>query len=310
MVGANDNRRGIFAMAIAMAGFNLSDALTKVAMQQLPLGETIFVRGLFATVVVIVWVALDGSWRRIADLATPLVAVRLFGEIGATLFYLMALVHVPLPNVSAVFQATPLAMTVAAALFLGEAVGLARWISVAIGFVGVTIIVRPGLDGFDPEAIFVLISVVFVVIRDISTARLGARLPTPLVTLATAVAVTAFGPALIPFETAISAVPVWTLPTPTQFALLAATAGALLTGYVFLIRATRLAETSAIAPYRYTLLVWAMIWGVFFFGDVPDLPTVIGATIVVATGLYGFQHERAGRRAREAAGIAPPGSGA
>jgi drug/metabolite transporter (DMT)-like permease len=302
MTEPRDNRRGILAMAIAMAAFNLSDALTKLATQQLPLGETIFVRGLFATAAVAAAVAYDGSWRRMRDLATPQLGLRLIGEVGATLFYLMALVHLALPNVSAVFQATPLAMTAAAAIFLGETVGPRRWIAIAVGFVGVMIIVRPGLAGFEPAAIWVLVSVGFVVLRDISTARLGARLPTSLVTLSTAVAVTMLGAALRPFEDAVSTVTVWTLPTLPQTGLLALAATALLTGYVTLIRATQLAETSAIAPYRYTLLVWAFLYGLVFFGQTPDLPTWIGATIVVATGLYAFHRERLARAAGRTAG--------
>ncbi len=302
MTEPRDNRRGILAMALAMAAFNLSDALTKLATQHLPLGETIFVRGLFATAAVAAAVAIDGSWRRARDLATPHLGLRLVGEIGATLFYLMALVHVALPNVSAVFQATPLAMTAAAAIFLGEKVGPRRWIAIAVGFVGVTIIVRPGVAGFEPASIWVLVSVAFVVVRDISTARLGMRLPTSLVTLSTAVTVTMLGLALAPFEHAVSTVTAWTVPTLPQIGLLALAATALLTGYVSLIRATQLAETSAIAPYRYTLLVWAFLYGLIFFGDTPDLPTWIGAAIVVATGLYTFHRERLRRNEARANG--------
>ena len=292
MIEPRDNRRGIVAMAIAMAAFNLSDALTKLATQQLPLGETIFVRGLFATAAVAAVVATDGSWRRARDLLTPALGLRLIGEIGATLFYLMALVHVALPNVSAVFQATPLAMTAAAAIFLGETVGPRRWVAIAVGFVGVIVIVRPGLSGFEPASVWVLVSVAFVVVRDISTARLGTRLPTSLVTLTTAVTVTGLGVCLLPFESAVSTVVEWVRPTPAQFGLLALTAAALLTGYVMLIRATQLAETSAIAPYRYTLLVWAFLYGVVIFGQTPDVPTLIGTAIVVASGLYTFHRER------------------
>lgn len=292
MTDVRDNRRGILAMAIAMAAFNLSDALTKLSTQQLPLGETVFVRGLFASLAVAVMVAVDGSWRRARDLATPALGLRLVGEIGATLFYLMALVHVALPNVSAVFQATPLAMTAAAALFLGEKVGPRRWVAIAVGFVGVMIIVRPGLAGFEPNSIWVLVSVGFVVIRDISTARLGKRLPTSLVTLVTAVTVTLLGLGLAPFERHVSNVTEWAMPSQAQLVLLAGTAGVLLTGYVALIKATQLAETSAIAPYRYTLMIWAFFYGYFLFGSVPDGPTLIGAAIVVATGLYTFHRER------------------
>ena len=287
-----DNRRGIAAMAAAMAAFNLSDALTKLATQSLPLGETIFVRGLFATLMIGFVVIWTGTWRTLPRLLDHRMSWRLVGELGATFFYLAALVHVPLPNVSAVFQATPLAMTVAAAVFLGERIGMARWVAVAIGFIGVTIIVRPGLDGFDPNAILILASVGFVVVRDISTARLAGLAPTSAVTLVTAVAVTGLGLVLLPFEPMISKVTIWVWPSVGELVLLAATAMALLTGYMLLIEATRLAETAAIAPYRYTLLVWSLIFGVFLFGDVPDGWTMFGAAIVVGTGLYGLHRAR------------------
>ena len=284
-----NNRRGIAVMVVAMFAFNLSDALTKLATRELPLGEVIFVRGLFATAAVVAAVIATGSWRQIAGLADRRLAARLIGEMGATLFYLMALVHVALPNASAVFQATPLAMTAAAAFFLGERVSRQKWVAIAVGFVGVKVIVRPGLAGFEPHSILVLVSVGFVVLRDISTARLGTRLPTSLVTLATAVSVTLLGLALAPFDGPLSLKVGWAWPTTHQLGLLAATATALLTGYVLLIRATQLAETSAIAPYRYTLLVWAFVYGLLFFGDTPDALTLLGTAIVVATGLYGFR---------------------
>lgn len=292
MAPIRDNRRGILAMIVAMAAFNLSDALTKLSTTTLPLGETICVRGLFATLFVAGLVTARGDWGTLGRVIDRRVGWRLVGEVGATLFYLAALVHVALPNVSAVFQATPLAMTAAAAVFLHETVGSARWIAVAIGLVGVTIIVRPGLEGFEPHSILVLISVGFVVVRDIATARLAGQVPTSVVTLATAVAVTVLGVVLQPFEATLSTQPVWAWPSGRETALLAATAGALVTGYVFLIEATRLAETAAIAPYRYTLLVWSLIFGQVLFGDVPDRWTLLGAAIVVATGLWGLRLER------------------
>lgn len=292
MAPVRDNRRGILAMIVAMAAFNLSDALTKLSTVTLPLGETIFVRGLFATIFVAGLVSWRGDWGALGRLADRRIGWRLVGEVGATLFYLAALVHVALPNVSAVFQATPLAMTAAAAVFLYERVGPTRWITVAVGLVGVTIIVRPGLDGFEPHSILVLISVGFVVVRDIATARLAGRAPTSVVTLATAVAVTTLGVLLQPFEATLSTQAVWTWPSVGETVLLATTAAALVTGYVFLIEATRLAETAAIAPYRYTLLVWSLIFGWLLFGDVPDRWTLLGAAIVVATGLWGLRLAR------------------
>ena len=298
MPSPRDNSRGIVAMNAAMFAFIASDTLVKYVTQTLPLGEAIFLRGAIATVLVGVVVAWSGTWRQLPAMLEPRMGLRLIGEVGATFFYLVALVHMPIANVTAVFQVTPLAMTAGAALFLGEKVGPRRWVAIAIGFVGVMIIVRPGLAGFDAWSIAVLTSVAFVAVRDIATARLPATTPSSLVTFVTAAAVTVLGLCLYPFEHLIGRQVVWTIPDPFIAGLVLANAVTLLGGYVFLLLATRLAETSAIAPFRYTLLVWSFLTGAVVFGQYPDTPTLVGAAIVVATGLYAFHRERSARMAK------------
>ncbi len=295
MAVVRDNVRGIVLMNIAMCTFNVSDALSKYAMLSLPVGETIFLRAMIATALMCVAIGIEGSWRRWRGLLDLRILARAIAEIAATCLYQIALVHVPMANVSAVFQATPLAMTIAAAVFLGEKIGPRRWVAIAVGFVGVLVIVRPGLDGFEPMSVLVLTSIAFVVLRDITTAKLSNEVPASLIALVATVSVGLFAPALIPFETVISRQPVWILPDATTWAALAVAAGGLLGGYLFLIAATRAAETSAIAPFRYALLVWAFIFGLVLFGDVPDTQTVIGALIVVATGIYSIRSERTER---------------
>jgi len=297
MAPLRDNSRGIVAMNAAMFSFISSDTLVKYVTQSLPLGEAIFLRGAIASLLVGVVVLATGSWRAWRSMFEVRMAARLVGEIGATLFYLVALVHMPIANVSAVFQATPLAMTASAAVFLGERVGPRRWVAIGIGFVGVMIIVRPGLAGFDAWSIAVLISVAFVALRDIATARLPKTAPASLVTLFTALAVTVLGLALYPFEHLVGRQVTWIVPEPFLAGLIVTNAVTLLSGYVFLLFATRLAETSAIAPFRYTLLVWSFVFGVVVFGQYPDLPTLVGAAIVVGTGLYAFHRERSARSA-------------
>jgi drug/metabolite transporter (DMT)-like permease len=310
MPPSRDNSRGILAMNVAMFSFITSDTLVKYVTQSLPLGEAIFLRGAIASVIVglvVVWAGTGRAWRTMFE---PLMALRLIGEIGATLFYLVALVHMPIANVSAVFQATPLAMTASAALFLGEQVGPRRWAAIAVGFIGVMIIVRPGLAGFDAWSIAVLIAVAFVALRDISTARLPASAPASLVTFVTALAVTALGLALWPFEHLVGKQVEWVVPDGFTGALVATNAVTLLSGYVFLLFATRFAETSAIAPFRYTLLVWSFLFGVVVFGQYPDTATLVGAAIVVGTGLYSFHRERARRAALRTSAAHPSAGGA
>jgi drug/metabolite transporter (DMT)-like permease len=295
MAVVRDNVRGIVLMNVAMCTFNLSDALSKYATLSLPVGETIFLRAMIATVLMSVAIWIEGSWRQWRMLFDWRIVARAVSEIAATCLYQIALVHVPMANVSAVFQATPLAMTIAAAIFLGEKIGPRRWVAIGVGFVGVLVIVRPGLAGFEPMSILVLTSIAFVVLRDITTAKLSNEVPANLIALVATVSVGLFAPALIPFEEVISLQPVWIMPDATTWAALAVAASGLLSGYLFLIAATRVAETSAIAPFRYALLVWAFLFGLVLFGDVPDTQTVIGALIVVATGIYSIRSERSER---------------
>ena len=315
MPSTRDSSRGIIAMNFAMFCFISSDALVKWVTLSLPLGEAIFLRGLVASTIMAAAIAGSGDWRAWRALIEPRMGLRLVGEVGATAFYLVALVHMPIANVTAVFQATPLVMTASAAVFLGETVGARRWAAIAVGLVGVTIIVRPGLEGFDAWSLAVLASVGFVALRDIATARIPNGAPTGLVTFATAVSVTGLGLALRPFEAVIGRNVEWMVPDPFVGALVGLNAVALLGGYVGLLIATRLAETSAIAPFRYTLLVWSFLFGVVVFGQYPDAATLVGAAIVVATGLYAFHRERRSRGVppaaeadeadRDAAGIHP-----
>lgn len=300
MASPPDNTRGIVAMNIAMFGFIGSDTLVKFLTQTLPLGETVFLRGVVASALVAIVVLWTGSWREWRSLFETRMALRIVGELGATVGYLVGLVHMPIANATAVFQATPLVMTACAAVFLGEKVGPARWVAIAIGLCGVMVIVRPGLEGFDVWSLAILAAVASVALRDISTARISAHTPTSLVTFATAITVTGLGLAMMPFEAYIGRHVEWTRPTSFEAAMVVLNALSLLGGYVGMLVATRLAETSAIAPFRYALLVWAFIFGVVVFGQYPDLPTLVGAAIVVVTGLYSFHRERSTRSAPDA----------
>src|SRR5690606_4910684 len=136
------------------------------------------VRSVFAAALVMLLAWRQGVLSQPRHVLHPMVLLRMVGEIGGTLTYLIALAHLPLPNVAAVFQALPLAVTMGAALFLGESVGWRRWLSIAAGFCGVLIIVRPGTDGFDAHSLLLLVCVVFCAVRDLATTRIPAKIPT------------------------------------------------------------------------------------------------------------------------------------
>src|SRR5690606_24852783 len=166
------NVRGALFMSISMAGFTLNDVFVKAVSANMNMGQVMFVRGVFATAFLLLIAWHQGALTGLATIFRPLVWVRMAGELGGTLFYLIALANPPLANVSAVFQALPLTITLAAVLFLGERVGWRRWLTMIAGFGGILIIVRPGFEGFAVHSIFILICVVFCALRDLATSRI------------------------------------------------------------------------------------------------------------------------------------------
>lgn len=292
MLISNANTRGILAMNAAMFSFIVNDSFVKALSTTLPLSQIVTLRGLVAALLVLVVCWARGafaSWRHLFD---PMIYLRVLSEIFATVFYLIGFIHLPISNAISIFQATPLAVTAGAALFLGERVGWRRWSAIIIGFIGVLVIVRPGVEGFDAASLLMLASVGFVVARDLATARMPARIPADLATAVTAVVMCLVGVALHPFDGAISNASSWQPLGLAEIAMILAAGLLLLGGYIFLIIAMRSGESSAVAPFRYTLLLWSFLIGMIFFGERPDALTYLGAAIIVATGLYAFHRER------------------
>lgn len=289
-----------------MIGFTLNDAITKVSSESMNMAQVMLIRGAFASLFVGLLAWQRGALALPGSMLQPMVAVRVAGEAGATVSFLVALAHLPIANVSAVLQALPLAVTMGAALVFNEGVGWRRWLAIAIGFAGVLIIVRPGFEGFSIYSVLALACVACCAVRDLATRRIPQAIPTLLVSTTTALAMTMLGAALL--------LPMggWTPMTGKSTAFLAMAAVLVVIGYQFIIMAMRMGDISFIAPFRYTALLWSILLGLFIFGDVPDLPMILGASVIVGSGLYALYRERiVGRRktAAESAGpdMAPDG---
>ena len=282
---AADNRAGILFMLAAMAGFALNDACVKLAGETLPMGEIIVLRGLVATPLILAVAWRRGAFVRSAHLRDRAVIWRTIAEVAATGLFIAALLRLPLANVTAILQTVPLMTTAAAALVLGEAVGLRRWLAVLAGFLGVLVIVRPGASGFDAWSLLALACALAVMVRDLASRALPPGIPTLSVACVAAPAVTAFGAMLMPFED-------WSTPDARSLGL-AALAGLFLSGaYVCIVSAMRAGDVAAVTPFRYTILLWALVLQVVVFGVLPDAATLAGSAILVATGLYAFHRER------------------
>lgn len=282
----SDNMRGAILMMLSMAAFTLNDTLVKTLSQELPLFQVILLRGVVTSVMIAALGLLRREIRFDISLADwKIIGWRTFAEIGATGFYLTALFHMPIANIMAILQALPLAITLAGAVFLGETVGWRRYGAILIGFMGVMLIVRPGGTAFDIYSVYAVISVAFVVLRDLSTRRLSRQVSSLTVALITAVSITLLG----------GVVTVFTDWQPVSFHAVRNICGAsafIVAGYLFAVMVMRVGEIAFVAPFRYTGLLWAIVLGILVFGDYPDTMTLLGSVIVVGMGLYTFYRER------------------
>ena len=283
-----NNVTGILLVVFSMAGFTVEDMFIKRLSADLPTGQILLILGIGSSLVFACLALAKGHSLTHRAAWAPLPLLRAASEAVAAMAFASALALVEISTVAAVFQAMPLAITMGAALFLGEQVGWRRWSAIALGFLGVLLIIRPGLEGFDPNTLLVLIAVFAVALRDLITRRIDA-------------AVSSFVVSFQGFASLIIAAPLMLAFSPAKLAPLNAghglqIAGAVLfgvMGYWGIVTAMRIGEASVVAPYRYTRLLFSILVGVLVFGERPDLLTLTGATLIIGTGLYTFLRERA-----------------
>lgn len=293
-----DNMRGALLMMACMLAFLINDSCLKALSDEVPLMQAITLRGMATTAILIgIGLAWGGLQLRLPRRDWGRIALRTAAEVAAAYFFISALYHMPIANATAILQALPLAVTLAAALFLGEPVGWKRLTAIGIGFLGVMLIIRPGPEGFNTYSIYALISVVAVVVRDIATRGLSRQVPSMTVAVATGAGVTAFGLAgsTVVDWVPMSSLAMWQMAGAVVFVIL---------GYLTSILTIRTGEIGFVAPFRYSSLVFALISGLVVFGEWPDGVTLAGCAIVVATGLFTLYRER---RVRPVAAVRQPG---
>ena len=239
-----DNLRGIIAVLIASTAFVVNDAAVKLVSDELPSGEIIVVRGVLATALLAVGVAMLGAARPLSVLLTPMMALRLIAAGAATTFIVISLRYVPLATVNTVLQVTPLLVTAGAAILYAEKVGLRRWLAALTGFAGVLLIVKPG-GGMGAAAFIVLVALAFTTMRDLTTRGLERTIPSVFVAAASAVVITLAGFLVAPFDTT------WTMPTAGAWGWLWVSAVCQFIATTFIVIALRTGEISVVAPFRY-----------------------------------------------------------
>ena len=276
---AADNRRGIIYMSASMALFIANDGLTKYVSATLPTGQLIFLRGVMSILLVLAVAQALGVLPKIKLAFAPRVLLRALIDATATMLYLASLFHLPIGNATAINLASPLFMIVFAVLFLGEGISLTRALAIGAGFFGVLLVIQPRADGFNAWALVCLFGTLFHAARDLLTRRIPAGIPSILITLSTAIAVTLI-------SGAISVVEGWRAFSALDLLMLGLAAAFLSGGYYFIISCMRAGEMSLIAPFRYSGLLFALLLGYFIWDEVPNALAWSGIALLIGSGLY------------------------
>jgi drug/metabolite transporter (DMT)-like permease len=272
-------------MCAAMGCFVVNDALVKYASQTMPGAQLIFLRGVMASLLVLALVHSTGSIRRAGEITRGWVAVRAWVDAVGTFIYLLALFHLPIVNATAIVMTSPLIIALLAAAFMGERVGIGRWLAIGLGFVGVLLIIQPRSEGFNVYGGVCLFGTVLMSLRDLLTRRVGSDVPSTIITLATAVAVTLL-------SGLASLVEGWQPFSGFEFGLLAMASIFLAGGYYGIVIGMRHGEMSVIGPFRYSGLLWALVIGFVIWGELPNTLAWTGIALLSGSGLYVVYSER------------------
>jgi drug/metabolite transporter (DMT)-like permease len=207
--------------------------------------------------------------------------------LGSSLFFISGLRFLPIAEASATGFVSPLFVTALSIIFLGESVGVRRWIATALGLIGVLIILRPGTGAFHPAAFFSLVSALAWACTLIMTRMMsGSEHAITTMTYSSIAGVCVLS-ALVPF--------VWVTPSWTDILFGICIGVASTAGQWIVVLAFRYADASVLAPFSYIQLVWVSLLGFIIFGEVPDIWTVTGAAFIVGSGLYTAHRERVRR---------------
>ncbi len=276
-------KRGIAYMLAGSALHTLADALTKTATGSLPTGEILFIRSGFILLPLVVLIVRAGGIDalRVRDARSQV--LRAAFMLGSTYAYVTGLAYLPLADAISIIFAGPLFVTALAPLLLGEVVRWRRGLAVIVGFIGILVITRPTGAGLNWAVLFPLGAALFSALRDITTRHMSATESSISILFYTVMALMAGGLASAPFG--------WCAPSGAELGAMAAAGLVQCIGHLLVIEAFRLGEAALVIPFKYTSLLWAVLYGFLFFGALPATNVVLGAAIILGSSLYIFRRE-------------------
>ena len=276
---AEENIRCILFMIAAMAGFAIEDAVIKQLAYSMPVSQVLMLIGYGGVLTFGVTAMLTRVHLFSPEVTKPWFVVRTVSELASAIFFVIAIVYASLSVSSAILQATPLAVSLAAAIFLKQHVSGRQWILITIGFVGVLMVIQPGLDGFKPAALFAIVGVMFLALRDAITRAISVSIPAVAVSFWAFFALLMAGVVTIPFFADFSPL------TLEHLSLLVVSTLAGTGAYFCVVMATRGGDVAVVAPFRYTRLLFALGLAVVFFDEEINAMMVLGSSLIIGSGI-------------------------
>ncbi len=278
-MSGTSNLRGIGFLLAGAGTFVLNDSFMKIALADLPPYQVLVMRGISGIICALVLLGMMGDLKKLAQGFNRFVFLRGILEVGAILTYILALVHAPIGDVTAIFQITPLLVILGMIFIHREAAHALRMVLVAVGFAGALLVAQPGFGTASPYLMFAFVTALFASLRDLAGRRVSSDVPALVATLITIVMVMS-GAAVVGFSTEQ-----WVRPSTTNVLLLAAAGLFMMLGHMFTFLAYRNASAQAVAPFYYSFMIWAVVAGYLIFGDVPNTYATTGMLLILASGL-------------------------
>jgi len=291
-MGKTSDLRGIAAMLFATACFVVCDSFMKLVAEQLPPFEVLFLRGIASSLACALLLVLRGEGSAVSGVGNGHALLRAGAETLAVLCYIVALARLPIADVIAIIQTAPLMLILGAAFLLRERVGPLRVFVVLVGFAGALMVAQPGTSGISAAALLAFAAAVLSAARDLIGRGVPTRIPVTVVVFATNLLVMVGAGAMsLGVET-------WTPPTSRHLVFLGAAGICVTLGHVGLIAAYRLGRTTLIAPFFYSLVLWAVIAGLVVWGALPNPLALAGIALISVSGVANALLAQRGREAQ------------
>lgn len=296
------NRKAILLMVLAMSALATNDAIMRWVGGEIPVGQMMVLRGVF--LIAFLYAGARLAFRQtitVRQLCHKWCIVRGVAELGATYLFISSLFLVPIATATTLVFTSPILLTAMSRFVFGEQVGPWRWAAVFAGFVGVLMITSPAPgssgDGWNPALLMPLSAAFFVALRDASTRMVAAHVSSASVTMTTALIVIAGGVASYPWG--------WAAVNAVETGWMALAGLIIAVSFFSYVVALRTGEMSLVAPIQYVIILWAAVYGWMIWDETPSLRALIGAGIIVGSGLLILHRERVARnKARRAVSLA------